>query len=48
VSYEEAIQRAKTVREQAIATHRARLPSGRRAVVYGVYGQVIETKEEAV
>jgi hypothetical protein len=48
VSREEAIRRANAVREQAIAAHRAPLPSGRRAVVYGVYGQVIETKEEAV
>src|SRR5262249_21390802 len=48
VSCEEAISRANAVRGEAIATHRAHLPSGRLAVVYGVYGQVIETKEETI
>jgi hypothetical protein len=44
---DEVIRRGETIREQAIAKHRARLPAGHRAVVYDLRGQAIETKEEA-
>ncbi len=45
VSRDDAIRRGEAVRAQAVATHRAQLPKHHRAVVYGLKGQVIETKE---
>lgn len=48
VPREEAIRLAEAIREQAIATHRARMPTGHRAVVYDLRGHEIETKEEAL
>src|SRR5262249_6263546 len=43
---DEAIRIGEAIRNQAIASHRAKLPAGHRTVVFNLRGREIEMKEE--